>query len=147
MASEQPAFSVTIPSHLAHVSCARTFVVAVCKSHGIDDTTTEAMALAVHEAITNIIRHGHCHQYDKPIQVSCYPHPDRMEIHILDQAEPFDLKGVPSLDPAELRVGGRGVYLMRALFDQVSCQPRLGGGNDLRLVKFYPVKVPAPSSR
>src|SRR6516165_229507 len=99
MASEQPAFSVTIPSHLAHVSCARTFVVAVCKSHGIDDTTTEAMDLAVHDGLTNIIRHGHCHQYDKPIQVSCYTHPDRMEIHILDQAEPFDLKGVPNLDP------------------------------------------------
>jgi serine/threonine-protein kinase RsbW len=142
MPQDKTIFSASIPSDLAHVSCARAFVTAACKSHGIDDKTTELIALAVHEAITNVIRHGHCHQYDKPIQLLFYPYSDRIEIHILDEGEPFDLDQVPELDPGELRLGGRGVFLMRTLFDQVSCQPRDGQGNHLRLVKFCPVKSP-----
>ena len=144
MAPELPNFMATIPSHLAHVCCARAVITAACKSHGIDEHTTELIALAVHEALTNVIRHGHAHQYDKAIQVRFYPYADRIEIHILDEGEPFDLDSVPDLDPGELRLGGRGIFLMRKLFDQVSCEPRPGGGNHLRLVKSYPVKLPGP---
>jgi anti-sigma regulatory factor (Ser/Thr protein kinase) len=58
-----------------------------------------------------------------------------VEIHVLDEGEPFDLQAVPQLDPAELRLGGRGVFLMRALMDEISCQPRGQRGNILRMVK------------
>jgi anti-sigma regulatory factor (Ser/Thr protein kinase) len=34
-----------------------------------------------------------------------------------------------------LRIGGRGVFLMRALMDELSCQPRGEGGNTLRMFK------------
>jgi serine/threonine-protein kinase RsbW len=142
MASDKSTFMVSIPSHLEHVGCVRAFIMAVCKSHGMDTAPTEAIALAAHEAVTNIIRHGHRHDYDKPIQLQCVPYPDRMEIHILDEGEPFDLAAVPELDPGELRIGGRGVFLIRALIDQVSCEPRVGRGNYFRLVKFCPLKSP-----
>jgi anti-sigma regulatory factor (Ser/Thr protein kinase) len=41
------------------------------------------------------------------------------------------------MNPGELRIGGRGVFLMRALMDEVSCEPCIPGqrGNTLRLVK------------
>jgi len=54
---------------------------------------------------------------------------------LLDQGAPFDLDAVPKLDPRELRIGGRGVFLMRALMDELSCQPRGERGNTLRMVK------------
>ena len=68
---------------------------------------------------------------------SCYPCSDRIEVHILDEGEPFDVTAVPHLDPGELRIGGRGVFLMRALMDEVTCESRIPGqlGNTLRLVK------------
>jgi anti-sigma regulatory factor (Ser/Thr protein kinase) len=58
-----------------------------------------------------------------------------------DQGEPFDIAQVPHLNPGELRIGGRGVFLMRALMDEVRCEPRAPGqrGNTLRLVKRRPL--------
>jgi hypothetical protein len=49
---------------------------------------------------------------------------------------------VPHLDPGEVRLGGRGVFLMRKLTDELSCQPRGARGNVLRLVKRSPAKTP-----
>ena len=45
---------------------------------------------------------------------------------------------MPHLDPAEVRIGGRGVFLMRKLMDELSCQPRGERGNTLRMVKRCP---------
>jgi anti-sigma regulatory factor (Ser/Thr protein kinase) len=45
------------------------------------------------------------------------------------------LNAVPPLDPSEVRVGGRGIFLMRSLMDELSIQPRQGRGNVLRMVK------------
>ena len=62
--------------------------------------------------------------------------PDALEIRLHDQGEPFDLDAVPHMDPAELRVGGRGVFLMRSLMDELSCRPRTPErGNVLCMVK------------
>ena len=54
-----------------------------------------------------------------------------------DEGEPFDLESVPELPPGELRIGGRGVYLMRKMMDELTCEPRGAGqpGNVLRMVK------------
>ena len=65
-----------------------------------------------------------------------------VEIRLLDEGAPFDLSAVPVLNPAELRIGGRGVFLMRALMDELSCQPRGEQGNTLRMVKHCNLTPP-----
>src|SRR5262249_23045784 len=76
MDPDKPIPMVSIPSHLAYVNCLRGFVVGVCKMYGLDDTTTDGIALAVHEAVTNIIRHSHQHDLGKLIQLTCEVQPD-----------------------------------------------------------------------
>lgn len=127
-----------LPSDLDHVAQARDFVLHFCRHSGFDRDTSEGLALAVHEAITNVIRHAHRQIPQASLEVQCYRNNDRIEIHILDEGEPFDVTAVPELDPAEVRVGGRGVYLMRALTDELTCTPRGVRGNVLRLVKRLP---------
>jgi serine/threonine-protein kinase RsbW len=61
--------------------------------------------------------------------------PNFVEILLYDQGNPFDISAVPHLDPAQLRLGGRGVFLMRALMDELECRPRDGKGNILRMIK------------
>jgi len=62
-------------------------------------------------------------------------------VRIIDEGPPFDLNTVPHLDPGEVRVGGRGIFLMRQLMDELSSQPRSQGGNILRMVKRCPRKL------
>jgi anti-sigma regulatory factor (Ser/Thr protein kinase) len=135
MASQPPPWTLTFPSEFRQVVLARAFLEAVCEVSGIDRSTTDAVVLAAHEAINNVIRHAHQNRPDAQLQIQCFLGPEGLEIHLLDEGEPFDLASVPHLDPGELRIGGRGVFLMRKLMDELSCQPRGEGGNTLRMLK------------
>ncbi len=97
-----------------------------------------AVVLAADEALNNIIRHAHQDRPDAVVHIQCFPGAGDIEIRLLDEGAPFDLSAVPDLDPGELRVGGRGVFLMRSLMDELTCQPRGEGGNTLRMVKRRP---------
>jgi serine/threonine-protein kinase RsbW len=128
---------LTIPTDLRLLSLARAFVEAVCQVAGLNEADTHAVVLATDEATNNVMRHAHRDQPDSPLQIQCFIRPDRVEIRILDEGEPFDLTAVPALEPGELRIGGRGVFLMRRLMDELSVQPRGPRGNTLRMVKHY----------
>jgi serine/threonine-protein kinase RsbW len=128
-------WSLTIPSDLRLLALARAFVEAVCQSAGLDENATNAVVMATDEATNNIMRHAHQGQPDAQVQIQCFVANDRIEVVLHDEGEPFDIHAVPHFDPAELRVGGRGVFLMRALMDELSCQPREQRGNTLRMVK------------
>jgi serine/threonine-protein kinase RsbW len=117
------------------LSVARAFVEAVCQAHGLDKPSTHAFVLATAEAVSNIIRHAHRYRPEAQFQIECRFGRDIFEVAFLDEGDPFDISAVPQLDPTELRVGGRGVYLMRALMDELTCQPRAERGNTLRMVK------------
>jgi serine/threonine-protein kinase RsbW len=130
-------FTLTLPSDIRTVSVARSFVEAVCQACNLDRSTTYALVLATGEAVSNIIRHAHQNRPEAQFQIMCRAARDCLEIELQDDGDPFDLDAVPCLDPTELRLGGRGVFVMRSLLDEVSCTPRHPRGNVLRLVKRF----------
>jgi serine/threonine-protein kinase RsbW len=117
------------------VPVARSFIEAACQVTGLDRATTYAVVLAASEAVTNVIRHAHRDRPAAQLQIQCHLGLESVEVLFLDEGEPFDLDAVPNLDPCELRMGGRGVYLMRKLMDELTCSPRGEGGNVLRMLK------------
>ena len=135
MTEQTVPWTLTIPSDSRLLSLARHFVEAVCQVGGVPSADTEAIVLALHEAVHNVIRHAHQGNPQAHLQIQCHLCPDSVEIHLIDEGRPFDLAAVPYLDPSELRIGGRGVFLMRTLMDELVCQPRDGRGNTLRMVK------------
>jgi serine/threonine-protein kinase RsbW len=135
MPAEQAPLTLTIPSDLRLLVVARSFVHAVCQIAGFDRATTDAIVLATHEAANNVVRHAHQNNPDALLQIQCFLGTDSIEICLLDEGAPFDLDNVPHLNPGELRIGGRGVYLMRTLMDELSCERRGDRGNTLRMVK------------
>jgi anti-sigma regulatory factor (Ser/Thr protein kinase) len=133
--SDRQQFVLTLPSDAVHLPAARAFLSAVCQVAELDPAAIDAVALAVHEALHNVIRHAHQHRSDVPLEIHCLTGAGAIEVQILDEGEPFDLAAMPHLDPGEVRIGGRGLFLMRALTDELSCQPRGQRGNVLRMVK------------
>jgi len=132
-------FSLTLPSDARMVPVARAFVEAVCEACDLDRSATYALVLAAGEAVSNILRHAHRSRPDAQIHVCCRHRANSFELQFMDEGEPFDLSAVPLLDPTELRLGGRGVYLMRTLMDEVTCTQRSPRGNVLCLVKHFGV--------
>lgn len=136
MILDPPPWSLTIPSDLRLLALARAFVEAVCQVAGLDDRATHAVVLATDEATNNVMRHAHRERPDATVQIQCYLRPDRLEVRLHDEGAPFDLTAIPHMNPAELRIGGRGVFLMRRLMDELSVERRGERGNTLRMVKL-----------
>jgi serine/threonine-protein kinase RsbW len=143
MTSSSPVM-LTITSDLALLPTVRSFVESLAKVGGLDQPATEAIVLAANEAVSNVIRHAHAERPDAPVHVQCTLIEGGIEVYLLDEGEHFDLACVPHLDPSELRVGGRGVFLMRAVLDELTCYQRDGGGNVLRMVKRCPGAAAPP---
>ncbi len=137
MPTSSALWTLTLPSDLRQLALVRAFLEAVCEVSGLDRLATDAVVLACHEAVSNVIRHAHCHCPDACLQILCFRTADGLEVHLNDEGAPFDLATVPSLDPSEIRIGGRGVFLMRKLMDELSCERRGERGNTLRMVKRF----------
>jgi serine/threonine-protein kinase RsbW len=127
--------TLTLPSELRMLPIARAFVEAICLANHLDKATSHAVVLAAGEAASNIVRHAHRNRPEAPLRIECTLAPDRIEIDLFDEGDPFDLATVPHLDPSEIRVGGRGVFLMRTLMDELCSRPRAQRGNSLHMVK------------
>src|SRR6516162_67489 len=130
-----PTVSLALPSDLRMLSVARSFVEAACQAYRLDRTTTHALVIVTGEAVTNIVRHAHQNRPGSQIEIHLEILAGAVAITFQDEGEPFDLASVPALPPGELRIGGRGIYLMRTLMDELTCQPRGPGqpGNVLRM--------------
>ena len=85
------------------------------------------------EALTNAMLYGNEHDPSKRVRVEVVLENGRLEARITDQGGGFDPSAIP--DPTEgeniLKSGGRGLFLMRQLLDEVSYNDR---GNQVTLV-------------
>ena len=89
------------------------------------------------------MRHGNKLQKDKPVKVTFTPRVDRFEIRIEDRGPGIDLESLPDPNLPEnlLKPGGRGVFFMRQVMDEVHMERR-PEGSTLVLVKARKVREP-----
>jgi anti-sigma regulatory factor (Ser/Thr protein kinase) len=130
----QDCFTLIVPSDPQSLSVVRVVVEALSELAGHDEQARYEAVLAVNEACSNIINHAHGSQRERPLILEGRVSADGLEIRLRDEGSQFDLATVPDLDPTELRKGGRGVYLIRRMMDEVSCVPG-PQGNELRMLK------------
>lgn len=132
--------SIRVTADLARLWQVRDLVRAVAQEAGASEACTADMVQAVDEAATNAIIHGHAGR-EGWVEVRAATDGDRFIVRIADDAPPFDPTTVPSPDlsihPGERRPGGMGVLLARICVDEMTYQPRPGGGNILTLVRTF----------
>ncbi|HHM20966.1 MAG TPA: ATP-binding protein [Bacteroidetes bacterium] len=73
------------------------------------------------EAVTNAIVHGNGQEENKTVRIKMKREKDVLALRVSDEGRGFDYKNLP--DPTQpeniCRCGGRGVYLMRQLADNI----------------------------
>jgi anti-sigma regulatory factor (Ser/Thr protein kinase) len=113
------------------------WVEACCGAEGIADHIAFRVALALEEAVTNVIAHAFAgvpppHQIAVKLDISTRS----FIAEITDNGRPFDPTAVPVPDlslPLEQRpTGGLGIHLMRSMVDRIEYRRR-GDTNLLRL--------------
>ncbi|MEL6160461.1 MAG: anti-sigma regulatory factor [Cyanobacteria bacterium J06623_5] len=81
----------------------------------------DQLNLALAEGFTNAVRHAHANlPRTTPIEIELVLRPEKIEICIFDQGEPFDPDSISEPQPGALREGGYGWFLLRRLADQVT---------------------------
>jgi serine/threonine-protein kinase RsbW len=101
----------------------------------------EQLWLAIQEGIANAMRHGNKLDQKKTVKVTFTPMIDRFEIRIADEGAGIDLAAIPDPNLPEnlMKPGGRGVYFMKAVMDEVRLDRR-PEGSTLVLVKARKVR-------
>ena len=114
----------------------RSVVRACCREFDPAGDDSRAIVSASDEAVSNVIRHAYRGDTTRPIRIACRFDGNGFEIEISDLGKEFDPLAQPLPRPDELRVGGRGLFLIRTAADDCEYE-RDGKWNRLKLRKFF----------
>jgi serine/threonine-protein kinase RsbW len=127
-----------IPADLERLAEVRHFVRDAAENADAPIDCLDDLVQAVDEAATNVIVHGYRGRRGE-LDVAVGFDGERFVVTIEDEAPSFDPTSCPEPDltvpPERRKPGGMGVHLIRAATDELTWQPRPGGGNILRLVR------------
>lgn len=136
-----PDIVLRVVSDVRYLAGAREMVAGVAKRLGFSHDSSSHLALAVDEALCNVIRHGYQQELGRPIWVRIWPLDDDGEhgpgvcIVIEDEARQVDPAKIQGRDLDDIRPGGLGVHIIRQVVDCAEYAPREHTGMRLTLVK------------
>ena len=119
----------------------RAMLTSLSERLGFDEVETGHLALAVDEALANVIRHGYEGAANGRIWLSASvteDPPHRLHIEIEDQGRQVDPEQINPRELDDVRPGGLGVHLMREVTDTCEFERRTPAGMRLVLEKSIP---------
>ncbi len=127
-----------LPSNLESVGTIEHAVEAMARATGFPDDDASNIAMVTREAAINACKHGNAFAEGTWVDVTLDRTADILSICIADQGPGLDPATLPDpLDPANLlRSSGRGVFLMRAIMDEVHFR-QLQPGTQVTLIKKH----------
>jgi len=112
---------ITLISDPKNVARVESFVEQIAKKYAISPNLYGNILISLTEAVTNAITHGNCNDSTKMVAVRLEYQSKHLAFSVSDQGSGFDFENLP--DPTApdnlLRIGGRGVFLMRQLADEI----------------------------
>lgn len=134
--------TLQIPAKLDQLAAARQFVGQSVQQACTDQDFIYDLQIAIDEALTNIILHGYREDPAGQISIQVDAQPGSVVITVRDHASAFD----PTIPPPpelptilnQRRLGGMGIYLMRASTDEMIYRRTADGYNELKFIKHCP---------
>lgn len=128
--------ALVLPSTLSTVEAVEAKVMEYAERAGFDEDTASQLAMVSREAAVNAVLHGNKKDPNKHVNARFTLTHEALSIQIADQGGGFDPSNVPDpLSPEGLlKPSGRGIFLMRAIMDEVNFR-QLSPGTEITLVK------------
>jgi len=136
-----PHVRLELVSQPRYLSGVRELVSGISRRLGFDERICSQIALAVDEALANVICHGYGRREDGRIWVSLWPEDGDVpgvRIEIEDESPKVDLDSIKSRCLDDIRPGGLGVHIIREVMDQVWYDHRQPSGLRLIMIKHAP---------
>jgi serine/threonine-protein kinase RsbW len=135
-------FSVRLPADADSVTFVRTVCRAALTHRRVEPAVIEDISLALTEACANVVQHA---ETADAFEVEVELGPQECRIVVRDEGVGFDLTAVQSSPPGSVLEGGRGIFLMRTLMDDLHFGPAPDGGHELVLRRRLVTSPPLAS--
>lgn len=128
--------NIQIPSLIENIRIIESFIDNVKDLYNIDDDIYGNIMIAVTESVNNAIKHGNKEDKNKNVNLSLYLRENLVKFIIEDQGEGFDFTNLndPTLPENIDKLGGRGIFLMKNLSDEVHF---LNNGRTVELIFYF----------
>jgi serine/threonine-protein kinase RsbW len=113
--------SIQIPSILENIRMIESFIDNAKEKFHLDEDLYGNIMIAVTEAVNNAIKHGNANNSSKNVFLSLTLNDNLLKFVIKDEGSGFDHDNLPDpTAPENLeKPGGRGIFLMKHLSDEV----------------------------
>jgi len=127
---------VVLPSELSTVDAIEAKSEEFARKAGFDEDTASQISMISREAAANAVLHGNRKDPNKRVRAKFSLTSENLTIQVADEGEGFDSSAIPDpLSPEGLlKPSGRGIFLMRAIMDEVNFR-QLNPGTEITLVK------------
>lgn len=113
--------SIQVPSIAENIRMIESFIDNAKERFDLDDDIYGNIMIAVTEAVNNAIKHGNSGDRKKNVYLSLSLNDSLIKFVVKDEGNGFDYQHLPDPTAPENieKVGGRGIFLMKHLSDQV----------------------------
>ncbi len=127
-------FKFSVPGKPEYVGTVRMAISCLANNVGFDVEAIEDIKVAVSEACTNAICHG---KDDNGVfEVFCEMEKDKLVVSVVDQCGGFDQNQYCEPCLSVPKEGGLGIFIIKALMDEVDIFTQLGAGTRIKMVKY-----------
>ncbi|MFN8417203.1 MAG: ATP-binding protein [Cytophagaceae bacterium] len=112
---------IQIPSMTENIRIVESFIDNVKDKFNIDDDIYGNIMVAITESVNNAIRHGNKEDKSKNVTLTAVSNDNALIFTVQDEGPGFDPNSLPDPTAPENidKVGGRGIFLMKHLCDEV----------------------------
>lgn len=127
--------NIQIPSLTENLRIVESFIDNAKEKFNLNDDIYGNIMISVTESVNNAIHHGNGEDKSKNVSITLHLNDNQIKFAIQDQGVGFDYNDLPDpTAPDNLeKIGGRGIFLMRNLADEVNF---IDEGREVELV-FY----------
>ena len=113
--------SIEIPSLAENIRIIESFIDNAKEKYHLNDDIYGNIMIAVTEAVNNAIRHGNKDNSSKNVSISLSLEDGMIKFKVQDEGNGFDFHKLPDPTAPEniSKPGGRGIFLMKHLSDEV----------------------------
>ncbi len=128
------AVKLNFPSDPRYLGVVRGAIERFAALAGFDEEDCRWITLAVHEALTNVIRHAYQNRHDQPVEVRLAERDGGLEVLLTDHGKGVKQEEMSGRALEDVRPGGLGLHMIREIMDTTQYSP-LEGRNELLLFK------------
>jgi serine/threonine-protein kinase RsbW len=126
---------MSVPGKPEYIVTVRMAVASMASQAGFDIEAIEDIKVAVSEACSNTVEHAgetDIHEYSVEFERA----EESLTITVSDAGSGYDTDTYQEPDTNDLRDGGLGIFIIRALMDEVNITSEPGAGTNIRMTKY-----------